>query len=147
MPKTPLTGIDNLKRALVIAEQIERLEAELVAVLGGSTVVAEAPLPAKKRSNGKRSAEVRAKMAAAQKARWAGKKKTGVVSPSVAAPSAEAKPLKKKRRLSAEGRARIVAALKARHAAAAKEKSNTAKSAPAKPAPASKAKRTPWYAK
>ena len=142
-----LTDIDHLKQALAIAEQIEKLEAELVAVLGGSTLAASSPssLPARKGSAGKRSPEVRAKMAAAQKARWAAKKTAtlGVVSP-VNMLSKPVKPkAKQKRKLSAEGRAKIIAALKARHAAAAAKKNGAASEAPAKTTLPSKAETKP----
>jgi hypothetical protein len=59
------------------------------------------------------SPEARAKIAAAQRARWAKSKGSSTVS--VKAPAA--KSVKKKGGLSPEGRAKIVAALKARWAA------------------------------
>ena len=69
------------------------------------------------------SPEAREKIAAAQRARWAKSKGSiiDVVSPldtlNKASKGKAAKPAKKKRKLSPEGRARIVAALKARWAA------------------------------
>ena len=90
-------SIDQLRRAIALKEQIEALAGELKGVLGGR--------PGRR---GKvRSAATRARMAAAQRARWA---------------SAKGKTPKKakrwKRKISAAGRARIAAAAKARWAAA-----------------------------
>jgi hypothetical protein len=67
----------TLRRAIEISERIEKLEAELRAVLAGTSVsaVTAAPKaaaeakPAKKRR--KMSPEARARIVAAQKARWA----------------------------------------------------------------------------
>jgi hypothetical protein len=61
----------QLKRAASIAEQIEKLQAELSSLLGGGTVAA-APAKAKS-APAKRnmSAAGRARIIAAQKARWA----------------------------------------------------------------------------
>ncbi|HEY3899829.1 MAG TPA: hypothetical protein VGM54_14515 [Chthoniobacter sp.] len=123
MSTTP--SIDQLKRAVSISEEIERLQAELESLLGAgvkvSASVSAAPAGPKTR-RGKRglSAEGRARIAAAQKARWA---KTKDASP---APAAEgAKPARKgkgKRQLSPEARARIVAAVKRRWARQKKAK-------------------------
>lgn len=95
-----------------------KLEARLTAinkVLGGEVSVAAAPTATR---GGRRTftAATKAKMAAAQKARWAAKKK-GVVESAVApvavpAPTAT----KKKRKMSAAGKANIIAAVKARWA-------------------------------
>jgi hypothetical protein len=104
----------DLQRALAIAEQIERLENELRSLVGtdGKNSPA-APRSASK--DGKRagrrtfSAETRAKMAEAQRARWAQRSKAGK--------TGTAKPAKRggrKRVLTPEGRARIAAAIKAR---------------------------------
>jgi hypothetical protein len=81
MPTTSTPSIADLKRALQIAEQIQTLESELTAILGYG---AAAPVPADRltapqsskprRKKRKVSAESRAKMAAAQRARWAKKK-------------------------------------------------------------------------
>ena len=81
-------SVDQLKRAIAIKEQIAKLEAELAGILGGQST---APTkrkytkrgdsePAKaKASKPKRtmSPEGRAKIIAAQKARWAKIKKGG----------------------------------------------------------------------
>ena len=131
----------QLKRAAAIAEQIENLQAELNSVLGspatvstGSTVAAAAP--AKDKRGGKRfvSAEARAKMAAAQKSRWAKRKGGTAASAPVSAPTTA------KKGISAEGRARLAAAMKARWDA--RKKGAPAPTAPsksaAKPAKAAK---------
>ena len=80
LPYMSSFSIGQLKRAIKIAEKIERLEADLAAVLGGAVgAVAgsnENGRKGRKVGGEKRvvrtvSPEVRAKMAAAQKARWA----------------------------------------------------------------------------
>ena len=91
----------QLKHAADIKDKISALEKELAGILGSPT-----PAPKKK---SKMSAAARAKIAAAQKARWA-KAKTPVAKPA-------AKPVvKKKSTMSAAGRAKISAAAKARWA-------------------------------
>ena len=126
-------SLDQLKRAIAITEQIDALQSQLAAVLGGSAPAAvSAAAPAKTRK-GKRtvSPEARAKMAVAQRARWALRK-------GGAAPAA--KPEKKKRGITPEGRAKLAAAMKARWDA--RKKGAPAPTAKAqKPAKAPKAKR------
>ena len=95
----------QLRRAAAIKEQIDSLENELGKLLGGggATTTTQAV-------NGRRtmSASARARIAAAQKARWAKVKgKSGAKS--AAAP---------KRKMSAAARAKIAAAAKARWAKA-----------------------------
>ena len=94
-------SIEDLKRAVEIREEIDSLRAQLNKILGG-----EIPLP--KAPKGKRGRKVsaagRARMAAAQKARWAKVHGAAVV----------AAPVKAKRKMSAAGRAAISAAAKAR---------------------------------
>ena len=132
--------LSQLKHAVSIAEQIEKLQAELAGLVGGSAalsvkstatisaVKSAVKTPAPKTASSKRfvSPEARAKMAAAQAARWAKARGTSAapVSAVAAKPSAAPKAAKtgKKGGLSPEGRARIVAALKARHAANRKAK-------------------------
>jgi hypothetical protein len=106
----------QLKEAITIAEQIEGLQARLASLLGGSVSSASvdpapkaAPTPVAKAGKRTMSPEARARIAAAQRARWA--KSKGTVKAPVASPT------KKKGKLSPEGRAKIVAALKARWAA------------------------------
>jgi hypothetical protein len=119
MSTTP--SIDQLKRAVAISEQIERLRSALASLLGSNAKAlapaVTAPAAVKSR-RGRRglSAEGRARIAAAQKARWA-KAKGGATATVAATP--KAKPGRKgkaKRVLSPEARARIVAAVKRRWA-------------------------------
>jgi len=110
--------IATIEKALGIRKQIEALQASLNSILGGvkeSATPASLAVTTKKVDGrkGKRSPAARAKMAAAQKARWA--KKTGSSTKPAPAESV-VKGARKKRTMSPEGRARIVAALKARWA-------------------------------
>ncbi|TXT46379.1 MAG: Uncharacterized protein FD140_4515 [Limisphaerales bacterium] len=120
-----------LKLQTALVNEKARIEARLSAinkVLGGEVSVAAVPAAAVATRGGKRtfSAATKAKMAAAQKARWA-KLKGKVVTPTTATASPAAPVVKKKRKMSAAGRAAIVAAAKARWA-----KVNAAKAAKAK---------------
>ena len=103
----------QLRQAADLKEQIEILQKQLAAIFGGSAsptpVKASRPLAAKK---GGMSAAGKAKIAAAQKARWA-KIKAG--KPAIK-PAAVAKPAKKKFTMSAAAKAKISAAAKARWA-------------------------------
>jgi hypothetical protein len=95
----------QLHRIIAIKEQIEELQSELATIAGDGGEFPP-PFPEDKPRKGCRSAAVRAKMAVAQKARWARIKG-----------NADSKPAKKgKRRLSAAGKAAISAAAKARWA-------------------------------
>lgn len=113
--------IENLRQAVVIAEQIEKLQAELNALLQGApapvapakTPAVAAPKPAAKKK-GKMSATGRAAIVAAQKARWA---KINEAKAAKAAPAKAAKPVKKKRNVSPKVRAKFAAMMKARWAA------------------------------
>ena len=100
-------SVAQLKRAITIKEEIETLEKELASVLDAAPAVPTGPAvaPRKKR---RMSAAGRAKIAAAQKARWANLKKAN--------PPAVKPAPRKKRQLSPEGRAKIIAATKARWA-------------------------------
>lgn len=60
----------QLKRAAAIKEKITGLEKELVAILGGAPA-AKAPASKPVKTKRKMSAAGRARIAAAQKARWA----------------------------------------------------------------------------
>jgi hypothetical protein len=98
----------QLKRAVAIKEQIEALESQLNEIFGESASSNGVTLPASQ-APAKRavSAAARARMAAAQKARWA----------NVRGPAP--KPLSQpKRRMSPAARARIAAAARARWAKA-----------------------------
>jgi hypothetical protein len=92
----------QLRTAATLKEKIQSLEKELGRILG-SAIKAVAPAAAKKRR--KMSAAGKARIIAAQKARWAkfkGRKSA-------------AKPvMKARRKMSAAGRAKIAAAAKAR---------------------------------
>ena len=94
--------VAQLRQVISIKEKIDELEAELAAVAGGGVAAAAQP-----RGRRGMSAAGRARIAAAQKARWAKVKGAKV----------EAAP-KKRRKMSAAGRARMAAAAKARWAKA-----------------------------
>jgi hypothetical protein len=74
---TSIPSAATLRRAIEISERIEKLEAELRAVLAGNSVggMAAAPKAAASAKPGKKrrkmSPEARARIVAAQKARWA----------------------------------------------------------------------------
>ncbi len=124
---TSTPSLAALRRAIDISERIAGLEAELRAVLAGEgfgtaragrKVATDAGAPAR-RGKKKRnmSPEARARIVAAQKARWAkfNAAKGGKSAKASSSPAA-AKGRKKKRNISPEARARIVAAQKARWA-------------------------------
>lgn len=120
---TSSPSLDQLKRAIQIHEEIQRLEGELQSIFSGrgagNSVTAPAAMTPKA-TGGKRvaSAEARAKMSVAAKARHA--KKGASAGPAKAVALETSK--KGKRTISPEGRARIVAALKRRWAAVKKSK-------------------------
>ncbi len=123
----------QLIKAANIKDKIEALTKELTGLLGGSVSATKAAKPVKKGM----SAAGRAKIAAAQKARWA-KVNAAKARPKVAVkPVVAAKPVKK-RKMSAAGRASIIAAQKARwakvNAAKVKTAPIAAKHVVAKPA-------------
>jgi hypothetical protein len=117
----------QLKQAVTIAEQIEKLQAELARIMSGasgSNAPVSSPSSTVAKRGGKRtmSPETIAKMKASQQARWAKKKGAAVVSAVETTVNSAVKSTTKiakkaKRNLSPEGRARIVAALKKRWAA------------------------------
>lgn len=94
---------EQLRKAISIKEQIERLEAQLADIGSESPAATLSP---DGRKTHKRSKAARMAMAAAQKARWAKLKSDAgeVVAP------------KKRRKMSAAGKAKIAAAAKARWA-------------------------------
>jgi hypothetical protein len=96
----------QLRKAADIQEKIQALQEELSQLLGASGPSEPAATEAPRQR--KFSAAARAKMRAAQKARWAKIKGT--------AQSAKPAPAPKKRKMSAAGRAAISAAAKARWA-------------------------------
>jgi hypothetical protein len=100
----------QLRKAADIQEKIQSLQNELTEILGGDvSTPAEATEAPKKR---KFSAYIRAKMRAAQQARWAKIKGT--------APEAEPANKPKKRKMSAQGLANIRAGVAKRMAAQGK---------------------------
>ncbi len=102
--------------------KIEARLAEIAKVLNGDVVVTAAPTATR---GGRRtfSAATKAKMAAAQKVRWAKLKGNSIPAPAtVSAPAP-----KKKRKMSAAGRAAIIAATKARWAKVNAAKAKTGK--------------------
>jgi len=114
-------SVSQLQRALSLAQQIERLEAEMAAILGSAAPSSRAAKPAggspaaprKGRRRGTISPEGRARIIAAQKARWAKvRREKGTAGKG-------AKPAKSKAKggLTSEGRARLAALMKARWAA------------------------------
>jgi hypothetical protein len=143
MPSTNQLSTNQLREALRLSEQIEQLQQRLNGLVGGtgSTGAARGRKRAASGRKGKRfaqsaksdqgaipssvgstggkakrimSPEARAKIAAAQRARWAKQEKSGE---SVVRTEMIALP-KKKGGLTAEGRARLAAAMKARWASA-----------------------------
>jgi hypothetical protein len=105
----------QLRTAADLQEKIAKLQSELTAIFGSESKAAPTAKPVKKK--GGMSAAGRAKVAAAQKLRWAkvnaAKTKTA---PKAVKPVA-AKPAKKKFVMSAAAKAKISAAAKARWAA------------------------------
>jgi hypothetical protein len=98
----------QLRKAASLKEKIATLEKQLAQLEGTKVVSAPASKPVKKK--GGMSAAGRARVAAAQKARWAKIK------------AAKAKPAAKKKKISAAGIAKIKAAQKARWAKIKAEK-------------------------
>jgi hypothetical protein len=134
-------SIQQLRQAASLKEQIASLEKQILELAGSPANVAAKP-PLKATKKGGMSAEGRARVAAAQKARWARIKagtkpviKATPVAKPVPAPIAQ--PAKKKFTMSAAAKAKISAAAKARWAKVkSSAKPVAAKSAPAvKPAP------------
>jgi hypothetical protein len=96
-------SVNQLKRAVAIKEQIERLNKELTAIVGSPASSRAAP-----RTNRTMSASARRKIAAAQKARWASLRRAEPATSSVK-PAAKAK----KKTMSAAARRKLSAKLKA----------------------------------
>ena len=121
---TPST--EQLKRAIVILEQIDKLEADLKAVLSGAestTVPGQASPVVKPSKKRKMSAAGRANIIAAQKARWDkinGSKVATTDQPAPTAKAPKAGKKKAKRNISPESRAKMAAAAKKRWAKAKK---------------------------
>jgi hypothetical protein len=113
MPSYNLSNLSarQLRHAANLRERIDALEKELIAILGVPAGPTSVSVTKTKRPKRRFSAATRAKMAAAQQARWAARK---------AGASGKAKapaPVKKaKKQVSAAARARLSAAAKARWA-------------------------------
>jgi hypothetical protein len=97
-------SVRQLKRAVTVRERIEKLEQELQAILGDAPTEGSSTGKVGRR---KMSASARAKIGAAQRARWA-KQKNGAAAPVI----------KRRRKMSASARAKIAAAARARWAKA-----------------------------
>jgi len=130
MSQISTPSIDRLKRAVEVAEQIEKLQSELAAILGNESAVSAAPVAkiatvakaakvavSKPAAKGKRtmSPEARERIAAAQRARWAKSRGTAVAKPAASSPATKTK--SGKRSLSPEAREKIAAAARKRWAA------------------------------
>ena len=115
---TSTTSVGQLKRAIGIAEQIEKLQKELSAILGGKPAAPSKAAPSKAapsknvRKKRRMSPEARARIVAAVKARWA-KVKAQKKAPAAATPAAKPKVI---RQISPEARARMVEGAKKRWA-------------------------------
>jgi len=104
---TTLTNVSvkQLKRAVVVRKRIEALEHKLAKILGAPSAISTQQMAAVKPRRRKMSAAARARIGAAQKARWARQKGAALV------------PKKPRRKMSAASRAKIAAAARARWAA------------------------------
>jgi hypothetical protein len=109
----------QLRQVLALKEQIEALQSQLASIAGGGSA-GEIPIllaeEAPKKHRRRRSAAVRARMAVAQRARWAEIKGTDAT---------DSKPAKKDRRSSPAVRAKLRAAAKLRWAKARAEGKTT----------------------
>jgi len=114
-----LPTLEQLKKAVAIAEQIAALQNEIGGIFGNhSAPVAMTTPAAVKPKKGKMSAKARALISAAQKARWAKIKGTKAPVVSKAPAKAKAEAPVKKRTMSPAVKAKLAAAMKARWAAA-----------------------------
>ena len=109
-------SLAQLKRAVTLKEQIESLEQELASVLGAAPAAAAIVASAAPRQRPVISAAGRARIAAAQKARWAKQRRSKAPQAPAKAPTVS----KPKGQISAAGRARLSALAKARWAKARK---------------------------
>jgi len=65
----------QLRKAADLSEEIEKLQSELAALLGGASSAPARQVRAGKKAKRKMSAESREKIAAAQRKRWAAEKR------------------------------------------------------------------------
>jgi hypothetical protein len=114
MPTFNDLSTSQLREALQLSEQIDSLQERLKSLLDGKEAAVSASPAGSTRARKGMSPATRAKMRAAQQARWAKLKGSG----EEAAPAAETSAAPKARRgLTPEGRAKLAAAMKARWAA------------------------------
>jgi len=111
----------QLRQAADLKDQIANLNQQLAALFGGSVTAPTAPSAQPvTRKKGGMSAAGKARIAAAQKRRWANvhaaKAMVAVVAKKAAKAVGTVKPAPKKRKISPEGMARIIAGTKARWA-------------------------------
>jgi hypothetical protein len=111
--------VAQLEKAVAIKRQIETLEQELESLNGNNAPISS---PARVRNNSGWTPEARARLAAAQKARWARARKNADSKAASASAVVAEKP-KKKRKMSAEAKARLSEAAKARWAKVKAEES------------------------
>jgi hypothetical protein len=76
MSSTARPSVNQLRKAIELSEKIQKLEAELAAILGNTSLPKEASTKAPKTKSAKRkkpviSAEGKERIAAAQRIRWA----------------------------------------------------------------------------
>ena len=109
-------SVSDLRKAANLKERIEALEKELGQLIGAAPKASATAGAAPGRKGGM-SAAGKARIAAAQRIRWA----------KVKAAKGETKPAKKKRGMSPEGKARIIAAQKLRWAKVKSAKAKAAK--------------------
>ena len=100
----------QLRRAADLQEKIESLQGQLSEILGAPAVQAAPSGNGRRKKKRTMSASARAKIGAAQRARWA-KQKAGKPGK-----TAKAAPKKARRKISAAARARMIAGAKARWA-------------------------------
>ncbi len=107
----------QLKQALQIREQIETLQQKLETLLGGTAPVTTPKQKVSRPSRKRTISEAgRAKIAAAQRARWASKQGSGPAAKTPAKAATPTKAAPAKSAVTAERRAKLSAAMKARWA-------------------------------
>jgi hypothetical protein len=118
---SPLTS-EKIERASQLVREMERIENELRSIFNGRaerssgrTSVEEAEAVAETPKKRKMSPAARARIASAQRARWA-KARSAAGKPASSTKTTAPKGVKKKRMMSPEARARIAAAQKKRWA-------------------------------
>jgi hypothetical protein len=110
-------SVSDLRKAANLKERIEALEKELGQLIGSAPKASASGGTSAPSRKGGMSAAGKARIAAAQRIRWA----------KVKAAKGETNPAKKKRGMSPEGKARIIAAQKLRWAKVKSAKAKAAK--------------------